>query len=287
MREGTLRRRVYHALEVEEDDTGWERALNVALLVLIVVNVAAVVLETVPDLKARHERTFDVIEGFSVAVFTLEYVLRLWSSVEDARYRDAGGRLHFALSPLALIDLAAIAPSYVPGEIFLDLRFARLIRLVRLLRVLKIARYSATVRSFARVARAKGPDIGVILLLLGLMLLLASSAMYFLEHHAQPQVFSSIPASMWWAIVTLTTVGYGDVVPMTPVGRALGALIALIGIGFFALPAGLLAAAFTEEMARQRRREAGDVCPTCGRPLNTPPGTSPSRSRPADRPGMP
>jgi voltage-gated potassium channel len=262
MREGTLRRRVYHALEVEEDDTGWERALNVALLVLIVVNVAAVVLETVPALKARHERTFDLIEGFSVAVFTLEYLLRLWSSVENPGHRS---RLHFALSPLALIDLAAIAPSYVPGEIFLDLRFARLVRLVRLLRVLKIARYSSTIRSFARVASAKGPDIGVILLLLGLMLLLASSAMYFLEHHAQPQVFSSIPASMWWAIVTLTTVGYGDVVPVTPVGRALGALIALIGIGFFALPAGLLAAAFTEEMARQRRQATGEVCPTCGR----------------------
>lgn len=254
---------MYHALEVEEDDTGWERALNLFLLTLILVNVAAVVLETVPVLRAAHQRTFDLIEVFSVAVFTAEYLLRLWSCPEDSRFRGPGGRLRFVVSPLALIDLAAIVPAYIPGEVFVDLRFARLVRLVRLLRVLKIARYSSTVRTFARVAASKGPDLAVIVVFLCVMLLMAASAMYFLEHHAQPEVFSSIPAAMWWAIVTLTTVGYGDVVPVTALGRVLGALIALIGIGFFALPAGLLAAAFAEEVSRSR--QVSGVCPHCGR----------------------
>ena len=261
MRGGSLKERVHHALEVEEDDTRAERALNVSLLALILINVAAVVLETVPALRSAHGGLFHAIEAVSVAVFTVEYLLRLWSCTADPRYAGTGGRLRFALSPMALVDLAAIAPAYVPGS-FLDLRFARLVRLVRLLRVLKVARYSSTIRTFARVAAAKRTDLAVIGMFLLVMLLLASSSMYFAEHHAQPRAFSSIPASMWWAIVTLTTVGYGDVVPVTPFGRVLGATIALIGIGFFALPAGVLAAAFAEELSRARQE---GVCPACGR----------------------
>jgi voltage-gated potassium channel len=261
-----FKNRVYHALEVEEGDEGIDRAINLGLFTLIVVNVTAVVLETVPRFQQRFGLAFDVLEAVSVGIFTLEYLLRVWTCTEDARYRGAvGGRVWFVLSPLALIDFAAIVPAYLPGEVFLDLRYARIVRLIRMLRVLKMSRYSTTVRTFVRVADAKRGDLGLIAVFLLVLLVLASSSMYFVEHRAQPTVYSSIPAAMWWSIETLTTVGYGDMVPATPAGKFLGSLIALLGIGFFALPAGVLAAAFAEELTKTRSVKG--ACPHCGQPM--------------------
>jgi voltage-gated potassium channel len=265
-RAGVLRNRVYHALEVEDDDEGFERALNLGLLALIIINVAAVLLETVSSLQRRFGLAFDVLEAFSIGVFTLEYLLRLWSCPEDPRYRGAvRGRIRFVLSPLALIDLAAIVPAYLPGDVFIDLRYARIVRLIRMLRLLKMSRYSITVRTFVRVAEEKRSDLGLISVLLLILLVLASSSMYFVEHAVQPDVYSSIPAAMWWAVETMTTVGYGDMIPATPMGKFLGSVIALIGIGFFALPTGVLAAAFAEELAK--RRMVRGTCPTCGQAM--------------------
>jgi voltage-gated potassium channel len=257
------RGRVYHALEVEAGDRGFERALNVSLLALIVVNVVAVILETVRELRARYGPVFDALETFSIAVFTLEYALRVWTCVEDPRYRrPVRGRLAFLASPLALVDLVAILPAYVPGDVFLDLRYARILRLLRMLRILKVTRYSRAMQTFLRVAAAKRGELVVIMAFLVVLLVLASSSMYYAEYEEQPEAFSSIPQTMWWAIATLTTVGYGDVVPRTAVGRLLGGVIAILGIGFFALPAGVLAAAFAEEVGRPR---GDDSCPRCGR----------------------
>jgi voltage-gated potassium channel len=257
-----LKQRLFHVLEVEESDVGLERAVNIGLLALIVVNVVAVILETVQSLKARYDAIFDVIEAVSIGVFTVEYLLRVWSCTVNPEFRKPlSGRLRFVLSPLALIDLAAIVPAYLPGDVFLDLRYARIVRLIRMLRLLKISRYSKTVRLFANVVRSKKADLGLIALLLVLLLVIASSSMYFIEHSTQPETFSSIPAAMWWAIQTLTTVGYGDILPQTPPGKLVGSLIALIGIGFFALPAGVLSAAFAEELAKMR---VPRTCRHCG-----------------------
>ena len=265
-RTGTLRNRVYHALEVEDDDEGFERALNLGLMVLIIMNVGAVLLETVPQLQRRFGLAFDVLEAFSIGVFTLEYLLRLWSCTENQAYAGAvRGRLRFFLNPLALVDLAVIVPAYLPGDVFIDLRYVRIVRLIRMLRLLKMSRYSMTVQTFVRVAEEKRTDLGLISVLLTILLVLASSSMYFVEHSVQPQVYSSIPAAMWWAVQTMTTVGYGDMIPATPMGKFLGSVIALIGIGFFALPTGVLAAAFAEELAR--RRSVRGICPTCGQTM--------------------
>jgi voltage-gated potassium channel len=266
---GAFRRRVYHALEVEEDDIGLDRAINIGLMTLIIVNVAAVILETVPEFHSRFDLAFDALEAVSVGIFTLEYALRVWSCVEHPTNRGGfRGRMRFMITPLALVDLAAVVPAYLPGDPFLDLRYARIVRLIRMLRLLKLGRYSRTVRTFARVAKARSADLGLIFVFLILLLVLASSSMFFVEHRAQPDVFTSIPASMWWAIETLTTVGYGDMVPITPMGKLLGALIAVIGIGFFALPTGVLAASFAEELTHSRLAKA--TCPHCGEPLLAP-----------------
>jgi voltage-gated potassium channel len=253
---------VHRWLDPEVRESGFERATNAFLVALIVLNVIAVVLESVHALYARYRLAFDAFEWFSVAVFTVEYLLRVWSVTANARYaHPLTGRLRFMLTPGAIVDLVAIVPAYLPGA--LDLRFTRIVRLVRLL---KIGRYSEPLRLFARVFRSRRDELVLIAALLLVLLVLSSSSMYFLENAAQPEAFSSIPAAMWWAMATLTTVGYGDVIPATPLGKAVGSFIAVLGIGVFALPAGILAAAFAEELRKQKAAPA-TACPHCGKPI--------------------
>ncbi|MCZ7662877.1 MAG: potassium channel family protein [Thermoleophilia bacterium] len=161
--------------------------------------------------------------------------------------------------------ILAIFPFYV-GVGRLDLRFLRALRLFRLLRVLKLARYSESLALLGRVFRAKKEELVVTLCAVLFLLFLASSFIYYVEHEAQPEAFSSIPAAMWWGVATLTTVGYGDVYPVTVAGKVLGAIVAMLGIGLFALPAGILASGFADEMRRKRTDETA-MCPHCGRQI--------------------
>lgn len=256
----TVRRQVFELLEVRPEDRGVERAFNVAMLVLIVLNVAAVILETVAPIRAAFGPAFNAFEVFSVAVFTAEYVARLWSCTLDPRFaHPVQGRIRFATSFLALVDLIAILPSLIPGGV-LDLRFIRVLRLMRVLRMLKVARYSQSLQTLGRVLAAKRYELVVTAIAGALLLICASSLMYFAENEAQPEQFSSIPAAMWWGVETLTTVGYGDLFPVTPVGKVMGSVIAVLGIGLFALPAGILASGFSEELRRSGPRR----CPHCG-----------------------
>jgi voltage-gated potassium channel len=260
----SLRRRVYELLDVRPEDRGLERALNVALLALIVANVAAVILETVAAIRAEHASFFDAFETLSVAVFSVEYLLRLWSCTADPRFAGpVTGRLRFATSFLPLVDLVSILPSLIPGGV-LDLRFMRVLRLARLTRMLKVARYSQSLQTLARVLSAKRSELVVTAIAGALLLICASSLMYFAENEAQPQQFSSIPAAMWWGVETLTTVGYGDLYPVTPLGKLMGSVIAVLGIGLFALPAGILASGFSDELRRRGARK----CPHCGLALD-------------------
>jgi voltage-gated potassium channel len=219
----STRERVFHLLEVEEGDRGFEKALNGALAALIILNIAAVMLETVEDLHVAYARAFAAFEVFSVGVFAAEYLLRLWAcTVKPGFTHPVWGRLRYAVSPMALVDLVAILPSLIPGGT-VDLRFA--------------SGFAASI-----------------------LLVCAACGIYFAEHDAQPKVFSSIPAALWWGVVTLTTVGYGDVYPVTPLGKILSSVIAILGIGLFALPTGILAGGFAADL---QRREGPKKCPHC------------------------
>ena len=198
----------------------------------------------------------------SVTIFTIEYLLRIWSCTADPRYsHPIYGRARFVVTPMALLDLMAILPFY--GQILglgsLDLRILRAVRLSA--RVARLARLSPGFDTLMRVARAKRTELSIVIAMLLVLLLLASSLMYFAEHEAQPDLFSSIPQTMWWSIITLTTVGYGDVYPVTYAGRVLAGVMAVLGIGLFALPAGILGSGFVDELDRNR------VCPHCGERL--------------------
>ncbi|MDH3660995.1 MAG: potassium channel family protein, partial [Alphaproteobacteria bacterium] len=229
------------------------RFIDGFLIALIVLNVAAVILESVPSVESRFSSVFLWFEVCSVAVFTIEYIVRIWSSVEaseETKARPWRARIRYALQPLSLADLLAILPFYLGALINADLR---MLRALRLLRVLKLSRYSTSIALLLDALRDEARAIAAAIFILSLLLLIASSFAYVAEHAAQPEVFGTIPDALWWSVVTMTTVGFGDVVPVTPAGKLLGGVIAIIGIGMVALPAGLLAAAFSEQIHQRER----------------------------------
>jgi len=255
---------VFHALDARPHDTGVERTINATLLFLILLNASAVVAETVESLPSDWREGLRLFEVFSVVVFSIEYLLRLWTCVVDPRYQHPiAGRIRYAFSPLGLVDLIAIAPFFLPWRTTVDLRYIRVFRLIRLLRLFKVARYTKALHTLGHVFRRKREELAIAGFLAMIAVLCASSSIYFLERDAQPEAFSSIPAAMWWAISTLTTVGYGDIYPVTPGGKLLGAITDVLGIAMFALPTGILAAGFAEELQRHRRDQTR-ACPHCG-----------------------
>ncbi len=230
------------------------RFVDIVLIILITLNVVAVILESVPEIQRPLATAFFAFEVFSVVVFTVEYFLRLWSVTEnpwhDKYRRPFLDRLRYLFSPMALIDLLAILPFYLSVFVSIDLRF---LRVLRLLRVLKLTRYSSAMTMLFDVFREEARVIGASLFVLLLLLVVASSCIYLAEREVQPDDFGTIPLSMWWAIVTMTTVGYGDVVPITATGKVIGAFMGVIGIGMVALPAGILASGFNQALHARRR----------------------------------
>ncbi|MEO1248623.1 MAG: cyclic nucleotide-gated ion channel [Pseudomonadota bacterium] len=246
-----IRRIVFELLDGQTEETRAEKFVDRALAVLIVISVTAAILETVPEFGARHASLFFAIEAATVAVFTVEYVLRLWSCVEGnepGKRRPIRDRLAYAVRPLPLVDLMAIAPFYLAGFLGIDLRWLRLFRLIR---VLKLTRYSPALGTLAAVVYSQRRALVGAAFIMSLMILAAACLMYLAEHRAQPEAFASIPHALWWAAVTLTTVGYGDVVPMTPAGRIIAGLIILLGVGIFALPAAILTAGLAREIGNR------------------------------------
>jgi voltage-gated potassium channel len=244
---GTPAQRVlWDALDGDPSTASQARWVEVVLQGLIALNVVAVVLETVPGVGGALAPWWRPFEVLSVLVFSVEYLARLWSAPAAAPGRTAAqARWDYVRSPLALIDLAALAPFYLGGA-GLDLRVLRAVRVFRLLRVAKLARYVGALRVVSRVLRAKQEQLAVVGAGLVLLLILSASLIYFAEHDAQADKFGSIPEAMWWAVATLTTIGYGDIYPITVLGKVLAAVISVCGIAFFALPAGILGAGFLE-----------------------------------------
>ncbi len=221
------------------------------IMSLIFFNVLAVILETVPNLWEKYSSFFEVFEITSVFIFTIEYSLRIWTCDQN-KHNGVKGKLKFALTPMAIIDLLAILPFYLPFLIPYDLRFIRILRLVRIFRLLKLAKYSQSLKLLEKVFFNKKEELIITLTIAVILLVLASSTIYFIENEAQPGVFSSIPAAMWWSIGATTRLGAGSMNPVTNIGMIVGSLIALLGLGVFALPAGILASGLIEEMQTKK-----------------------------------
>ena len=259
---GRFKRRCFQLLDGTDTSDRLSVATNVLIMGLIVANVGTYILGTVDVIGERWGWHIILFDAFCVGVFTVEYLLRVWCCTVDERYRDPiRGRLRFMVSFYALIDLFAILPFYLPIVIG-DHGAARMLRVFRLFRLLKITRYVQSTNLVIDVFRNKSGELLITGLFMSIWLVVVSTVMYYVESGAQPDTFSSIPAAIYWGVITLTTVGYGDFVPVTPLGRLLGATIALLGIALFALPAGIIASGFSEVLAERRR--GTQYCPHCG-----------------------
>jgi voltage-gated potassium channel len=250
-------------------DKHWDKFINIFIIVLIILNVLAVIVETVEPIHDKYETFFKYFDWISVIIFTVEYVLRVWSSNHEEKYKHSiWGRLKYMVSPGALIDLIAIVPSYLHAFIGLDLRVLRMLRLMRLLRLFRLTAYMKSAHMIMNIFKKRKNELALSFILATFLIIIASCVMYFAEHLSfiPPETeskFKSIPATIWWAVVTLTTTGYGDMYPVTDLGKALASIIMLMGVAFFALPAGIITAGFLEEF-RKLRVQKTHTCPHCG-----------------------
>lgn len=260
-----IKKRTWEIVEAAKDNDRASWCFDVFIMLLIALNILASILESVATLEISYEQYFSVFEIFSVTIFTIEYLARLWSCTTSPNYQNpVTGRIRFIFSPMSLIDLFAIGPFFLPF-IGYDLRSLRALRLFRVLRLAKASRYSKSLELIRRVVDARKQELVITTAFMATFLLASSTVLYFCENPAQPDKFSSIPATMWWAIATLTTVGYGDIYPITDLGKVCASVFAILGIGMFALPTGILGAGFVEEI---QKKKTPIVCPHCKKEIN-------------------
>lgn len=249
----SLRQLIYIVLEEGQTEGGPSRIVEPALIVLILSNVAAVILETVPDIYRPYQAYFQAFEILTVYAFAAEYAVRLWSCLEDPRIganHPLTGRVRFALRPMMIIDLVSFAPFFL-GALTGGAVDLRALRVLRLLRLLKIARYSQALPALLGVIYAQRRALLGVFILLLCAVCAAAEAMHLAEGPGQPKVFGTLPNSMYWAIETLATVGYGDEVPLTYLGKLVAGLTMVTGLVLFAMPIGIIANGFVEGLSRR------------------------------------
>ncbi|MBN2039146.1 MAG: potassium channel family protein [Spirochaetes bacterium] len=261
-----MKKRIYEIIERAKPHDTQSKIFDITIIILIILNVVAVIINSFSSLPVTIVLLLKYIELFSVIVFSIEYLLRLWTA--DMRYINLNiPRIRYVFSFMALIDLFAILPFYLPFIIPFDLRFIRMLRLLRLLRIFKLNRYNDAMDKIGRVLRKEKEKLLTTIFVTSILLIFASSIMYYVENEAQPEQFPNIIASIWWAIATLTTVGYGDVYPITALGKILSGIIAILGIGLVALPTGIISSGFITEVTDTKNKRI-KYCPHCGKELD-------------------
>ena len=273
-----LKQIVFEVIQPAENGRIASRIFDFVIMFFILLSVSSVFITTF-DLPQEFQNILQRIEIISVIIFSVEYLLRIWTA--DLLYPESGffrSRLKYVISPMAVIDLLAILPFYLPMFLPVDLIGIRAVRLIRLLRIFKLNRYSDALISIGSVFKNKSREIFASLFFVLILLVVASLLIYYAEHDAQPKQFQNAFSGLWWAVATLTTVGYGDIYPITSIGRVLGAIIAILGIGMVAVPTGILSAGFVEILEKKNSDEAESeseaetrtakkYCPYCGKRL--------------------
>lgn len=258
---------VYQILNYQSESI-LSKIINLFIIVMILANAVILVLQSISEIQNEYGTYFTSFNYFSIGFFTVEYVLRTWCITCNPKYsKPILGRLKYSLTVVQIIDLLAILPFYLAMAHIIDFRMLRVLRLFKLLRIFRITRYVSALNIIFLVITRKAAELVISFVLLCFLLLISSTAMYYIEHAAQPTQFSSVPDAMWWSVITLSTVGYGDVYPITPLGKVIGGLIAVIGIGFFAMPTGIIASGFSEVVEEQKgkiKKLPISVCPACG-----------------------
>ena len=276
-----IKRYVFEVIQPAEKGRIASKIFDLAIMALIAFSVASVFIATF-DIPPKLSSFLEKAENWTLGIFSVEYLLRVWTA--DMLYPELGpikSRLRYMRSGMAIIDLLAILPFFLPMFLPVNLLGIRALRLVRLLRTFKLNRYSDALISIGEVFRRKAGEIFASIFFVVILLVISSLLIYYAEHDAQPKQFANAFSGLWWAVATLTTVGYGDIYPVTAVGRLLGAVIAIMGIGMVAVPTGILSAGFVEILEKKTAKENGKeggkdgddddeppkYCPHCGKKL--------------------
>lgn len=251
------RRRAWLQLAGDPVGDGYLSPANWILVLLILAAVTSSILATEPEIERRFGAALNQLEYVFGAAFAVEYAARIWTAPEaEGAGSDGAKRLRFILSPLGVLDLVVLVitllPMLLPGVAVL-----RLARLLRLLMLAKLGRFSSAFQELAKAIHDRRYELYVTVALASFLLLFGATALYLVEGEVQPDKFGSIPRALWWSIITLTTVGYGDVSPITPLGKVMASFVALAGIGLVAMPTGIMAAAFSEAMQSHRGEDEG------------------------------
>jgi voltage-gated potassium channel len=269
----SVRKKVHYILTITmKDKSGLPLMVNLFIVGLIALNSLAIILHSVPEIREHPWlATFFIdFEIFSVFIFTIEYGLRVWACVESEKYRHpVWGRIRFMFSVWALVDLLAILPFYL--TLFTtDFGLIRMLRILRVVRLYRLTKYSRALAMIKQAINYTKEELILSYTFLLFALLIASSIIYYIEHPAQPEAFPSIPASIWWGVVTMTTLGYGDVYPVTVLGKIFGGFVAILGVALFSLPTGILASGFIEQINETKRVKNTSKtikCPHCGKDI--------------------
>jgi voltage-gated potassium channel len=266
-----MKERIFEIVSSPDEPSKLSKAFDIFIICLIVLNVITVIADTF-SLPEWARNILWWIEVVSVVIFTLEYLLRIYTAdLMFPEMKPFRARLRYIRSFMAVIDLLAILPFYVPYIIPIDLRILRMLRIIRLLRIFKINRYTTALSTIADVFKRKRHELLSSIAVVSMLMIIAAVLMYNIENEAQPEAFENAFAALWWAVATLTTVGYGDVYPVTVLGKILSAIIALLGIGLVAVPTGIISSGFVESMEEKHKaQEEHDkkcFCPYCGKKL--------------------
>ena len=268
-----VKRRIFQIVETAQPGDIVSLLFDSLILFLIVFSIATIILQSYDEINAQYAVHFLYLERFTIIVFSIEYLLRLWTA--DLAFPNSKyPRLRYIFSFLALADLVAILPFYLPFA-NADARFLRVFRMLRLLRIFKIKRYFSAFQTVFDVVKDSAYQLVVSLSVCVFIIFLSGIVMYTVENGAQPDVFPNVPAALWWAVNALTTVGYGDAYPITPVGKLFASILNIVGIGVIALPAGIISAGFLKALENKRNEPAPEqsevppkVCPHCGKRID-------------------
>ena len=265
-----IKKRIFEIIQTANPNDKASKAFDISLIALILLNVCLVISDTFV-LPIKIQKISSLIEKISVVIFSIEYLFRIWTAdllFSEKKYFIA--KIKYIFSFMAIIDLLAILPFYLPMLLPIDLRVLRMLRIIRLFRVFKISRYTNALSSIVKVFKNKQHELLSSVFVVLLLMIVASVLMYSIENNAQPEVFNNAFDALWWALATLTTVGYGDIYPITVLGKILSAIIAILGIGLVAVPTGIISAGFMESIQAEEKEKLNNIkyCPYCGKKIN-------------------
>jgi len=263
----TVKEKVFRLIDRGDNQQNYSGKLfEIIIIVLIIASIVEIILESFDTINNAYSSYFEIFEIFTVVIFSVEYLLRLWTA--DLKFKNesrVGSRIKFITSGTGIIDLLAILPFYLPLIFKFDLRFIRVLRVIRLTRILKLNRSTKAFKIIGSIFIEKRSELAITIFVTIILMLISSTIMYNLEHEVQKEAFPDIISTFWWAISTLTTVGYGDVYPITGWGKIISGIIALLGIGLVALPTGIISSGFFEKVESEKSKEKSyKYCPHCG-----------------------